>query len=133
MQKNSYVLGGEQSGHIILGNYILSGDGILTAIKILEIMSLTNKKTSKLFNLFKEYPQVKYNLPIKKTLNGNFETKLNKIIRLNKKQNPNLRYLVRKSGTEPLIRILVEGKNKNNVIKAGENINNEIKKIINNR
>ena len=133
MQKNSYVLGGEQSGHIILGNYILSGDGILTAIKILEIMSLTNKKTSKLFNLFKEYPQVKYNLPIKKTLNGNFETKLNKIIRLNQKQNPNLRYLVRKSGTEPLIRILVEGKNKNNVIKAGENINNEIKKIINNR
>ena len=72
-------------------------------------------------------------MPIKKTLNGNFETKLNKIIRLNQKQNPNLRYLVRKSGTEPLIRILVEGKNKNNDIKAGENINNEIKKIINNR
>jgi len=131
MQKNSYVLGGEQSGHIILGNYILSGDGILTAIKILEIMSLTNKKTSKLFNVFKEYPQVKYNLPIKKTIKGNIETKLKKIIKFNQKQNPNLRYLIRKSGTEPLLRILVEGKNKNNVLKAGKNINNEIKKIFN--
>ena len=78
MQKNSYVLGGEQSGHIILGNYFFTGDGILVALKIIEIMSSSIMKASKLFNIYNQYPQIKTNLPIKKKLNGNFEKKLKK-------------------------------------------------------
>ena len=131
MQKNSYTLGGEQSGHIILGNYLKTGDGILAALKIIEIMSLSKMKASKLFNLYKQTPQIQINLPIKNKLNAFFEKKLAKIVKNNKKDNPDLRYLVRKSGTEPLIRMLVEGYNKNRVNRAGKILNNQIKNIIN--
>ena len=131
MKKNSYILGGEQSGHIILGNYLNTGDGILAALKILEILSSTKDKTSKIFDIYKQYPQIKINLPIKKKLNGNLNQSLKKIIKNNKLNNPNLRYLVRKSGTEPLMRILVEGKNKDSVVNAAKRINNEIKEILN--
>ena len=81
MKKKSYVLGGEQSGHIILGNYLKTGDGILAALKIIEIMSLTKMKASKVFNLYNEYPQIKNNLPIKIKLNSNsfFDKTLEKL------------------------------------------------------
>jgi len=131
MQKNSYTLGGEQSGHIILGNYLKTGDGILAALKIIEIMSLSTIKASGLFDLYKQTPQIQINLPIKNKLNAFFEKKLAKIVKNNKKDNPDLRYLVRKSGTEPLIRMLVEGYNKNKVNRAGQILNNQIKNIIN--
>tara|TARA_B100000686_G_C16762164_1_gene959396 strand:- start:596 stop:1954 length:1359 start_codon:yes stop_codon:yes gene_type:complete len=131
MKKNSYVLGGEQSGHIILGNYMHTGDGILTAIKILEIMSSQRKKVSNIFDIYEEYPQIKYNLPIRKKLNGNFNQKIKKIVKFNQNKYSKNRYLVRLSGTEPILRILIEGKDKQNVIKAGKKISNEIKKILN--
>ena len=70
MQKNSYTLGGEQSGHIILGNYLNTGDGILAALKIIEIMSLSKIKASELFDLYKQTPQIQINLPIKNKLNA---------------------------------------------------------------
>ena len=131
MQKNSYTLGGEQSGHIILGNFMNTGDGILAAIKIIEIMSLSKMKASRLFNLYKQTPQIQINLPIKGKLNSNFEKKLEKVIKNNEANNPDLRYVVRKSGTEPLIRMLVEGYNKNNVVRASKILNNQVKKIVN--
>ena len=131
MQKNSYTLGGEQSGHIILGNYLKTGDGILAALKIIEIMSLSKMKASKLFDLYKQTPQVQINLPIKNKLNAIFKKKLEKIVKNNKADNPDLRYLVRRSGTEPLIRILVEGYSKNKVIRASKILSNKIKNIIN--
>ena len=52
MKKRSYVLGGEQSGHIILGNYLKTGDGILAALKIIEIISLEKTRASKIFDLY---------------------------------------------------------------------------------
>ena len=131
MIKKSYKLGGEQSGHIILGNYMSTGDGILTSLKILEIMTSSKSKTSKLFNLYKEYPQKKINLLIKKKFNLLAQNKVKKIVKYNQEKYPDIRYLVRKSGTEPLLRILIEGKNENNVFKAGKSLNSEIKKIIN--
>ena len=131
MKKNSYVLGGEQSGHIILGNYLKTGDGILVALKILEIIASERTKASKIFDLYNQYPQIKINLPIKKKLNGFFDKVIKKIVKENEKNNPKIRYLVRRSGTEPLIRILVEGKNNNEVVKASKIINNQIKKTLN--
>ena len=73
MKKHSYVLGGEQSGHIILGNYLNTGDGILAAVKIIEIISSEKTKASKIFSLYDQYPQIKTNLPIKKKPNGYFD------------------------------------------------------------
>ena len=70
-------------------------------------------------------------MPIKNKLNAIFKKKLEKIVKNNKADNPDLRYLVRRSGTEPLIRILVEGYSKNKVIRAGKILSNKIKKIIN--
>jgi phosphoglucosamine mutase len=133
MKKNSYILGGEQSGHIILGNYLNTGDGILAALKIIEIISSEKTKTSKFFSLYDQYPQIKTNLQIIKKPNGFFDKNLNNIVKENKAKNPKIRYLVRKSGTEPLVRILVEGQNSDKVFKASKIINNQINKILNAR
>ena len=126
-------MGGEQSGHIILGNYLKTGDGILAALKIIEIMSSVKMKASKLFDLYKQHPQMQINLPIKMKLNGIIDKTLKKIVKNNEADNPQLRYLVRKSGTEPLIRILIEGYNKDKVINASKILNNQIKKVLNAR
>ena len=133
MKKNSYVLGGEQSGHIILGNYLNTGDGILAAVKIIEIISSEKTKASKIFSLYDQYPQIKTNLPIKKKPNGFFDKTLNNIVKENKANNPKIRYLVRKSGTEPLVRILVEGQDSDKVVKASKIINNQVNKVLNAR
>ena len=133
MKKHSYVLGGEQSGHIILGNYLNTGDGILAAVKIIEIISSEKTKASKVFSLYDQYPQIKTNLEIKKKPNGFFDKILNNIVKENKANNPKIRYLVRKSGTEPLVRILVEGQDSDKVIRASKIINNQINKVLNAR
>ena len=133
MKKNSYVLGGEQSGHIILGDYLNTGDGILAAVKIIEIISSEKTKASKIFSLYDQYTQIKTNLSINKKPNGFFDKTLNNIVKENKANNPEIRYLVRKSGTEPLVRILVEGQDSDKVVKASKIINNQINKVLNAR
>ncbi len=126
MQKSKSLLGGEQSGHIIISNFSNSGDGILAALKITEIMSINKSKTSKLFNLYKSYHQEKINLSYKnkskKLLNVLSNLKKNKSF-----NNSNLRSLVRFSGTEPLVRILVEGENKKMVKEISIKIKNMVR------
>ena len=125
MKKIKSSLGGEQSGHIIMSNFSNTGDGILAALKITEILTTTQSKASSLFDLYKNYPQEKINLTYsvknKKLLNAIEKLKKDKSI-----NNNNLRSLVRFSGTEPLIRILVEGKNinivKSNLLKIKNSI-----------
>ena len=117
----------------ILGNYLHTGDGILAALKIIEIISLEKAKASKIFSLYDQYPQIKTNLLIKKKPNGFFDKTLNNIVKKNKVNNPEIRYLVRKSGTEPLVRILVEGQDSDKVVKASKIINNQINKVLNAR
>ena len=104
MQKNKYSLGGEQSGHIILGDYLSTGDGILAALKVLEILSSQNTSASKLFNLYKKFPQIKNNIKISKKLTPKTINKINRISINFQKEYKELRFLVRRSGTEPLIR-----------------------------
>ena len=131
MIKKSYSLGGEQSGHIILSEYSNTGDGILVALKILEVLRNYNKKSSKLFDIYKSYHQEKINIFLKNKLNNKKSKFLKEIsINLNKKQN-NLRFLVRESGTEPLVRLLVEGKDKEEVKREIIILKNKIEKTIN--
>ncbi len=110
MRKYKSLLGGEQSGHIILSNFSNTGDGILAALKITEIMISSKSKASKLFNLYSDYHQEKLNLKYK-TKNENLIKIINSLNKNKLFNNNKLRSLIRLSGTEPLVRILVEGKN----------------------
>ena len=131
MKKHKYSLGGEQSGHIILGNYLGTGDGILAALKILEIFYFKKIKASKLFDLYDKCPQININIPIKKMINKELQRRLNKLKNQYIKTHPDLRLLVRESGTEPLIRILVEGKDKGQVKSISLKLSLDVKRILN--
>ena len=110
MQKNNFNLGGEQSGHIILGNFATTGDGLLVALEVLFSMR-KGKKASELFNLFKATPQILENIRVKdKSIISS--TKCIAAIKKSEKLIKNYgRMLIRKSGTEPMIRIMGESNN----------------------
>jgi phosphoglucosamine mutase len=111
MKKNKFNLGGEQSGHIILGKFATTGDGLLVALEILFSLR-KGKKASKFFNVFKQTPQILENVEVNdKNIIDNINCK--KAIKLASKIiNGKGRLLVRKSGTEPKIRIMIESNNK---------------------
>jgi len=126
MQKNKFNLGGEQSGHIILGKFATTGDGLLVALEVLFSMR-KGKKSSELFNKFKPTPQILENINVKDKSIIN-SSKCKKAIKItNKLINGHGRILVRKSGTEPKIRIMCESENKSLLIKCVKIIKNSIK------
>jgi len=111
MKRNKFNLGGEQSGHIILGKFATTGDGILVALEMLFSLR-KGKKASKLFNVFKKTPQILENIEVKDK-NIIDSTRCKKAIKLASKIiNGKGSLLVRKSGTESKIRIMVESYNK---------------------
>tara|TARA_Y100001970_G_scaffold290322_1_gene423705 strand:- start:4165 stop:5520 length:1356 start_codon:yes stop_codon:yes gene_type:complete len=128
MQKYNSILGGEQSGHIILSKYSKTGDGILAALKVIEIISKVQKSASSIFNLYNNVPQIKVNIPYKKVSNKCLKY-INKI-NSKKINNKNIRLLIRLSGTEPLIRLLVEGNNLKLVQEQAQTIEKEIRNKI---
>jgi len=107
MNKQMFNLGGEQSGHIILGDFATTGDGLLVSLEVLHLLKKATK-ASKLLDVFKKTPQVLENIKVKdKTIVD--EPRVRKEIdTLGKALNSNSRLLVRKSGTENVIRIMVE-------------------------
>ena len=126
MKKLNFNLGGEQSGHIILGKYATTGDGLMVALEVLFSLR-KGKKASKLLNVFKPLPQVLENITVKdKNIINNPKCKKG-IKKANKFMNGNGRLLIRKSGTEPKIRIMGESHNKNLVLKCINIIKNSIK------
>ena len=130
MVTNGYVLGGEQSGHIIFSKYATTGDGILTSLKIMETIIETKKTIDELLLPIKIYPQVLKNVPVtdkQKVLNDmNVKNKINEIE--NKLGNDG-RVLVRPSGTEMIIRVMVEAKTEEECEKYVNQITDEITKI----
>lgn len=114
MLKNGYTLGGEQSGHIINAKLNSTGDGLATALTVANIFSEKNCKFSELFNGFVNYPQVLVNVktsPDKKTVYKTNDEVIQAMDKLNKKYEGNGRILLRPSGTEPLVRVMIEGTN----------------------
>ena len=117
MKKNKFNLGGEQSGHIILGKFATTGDGLLVALEILFSMR-KGKKASELFKNFKPTPQLLENINVKDKSIIN-SSKCKKAINIaNKIIRGRGRMLVRKSGTEPKIRVMCESENKNLLLKC---------------
>jgi len=126
MQKNNFNLGGEQSGHIILGKFATTGDGLLVALEVLFSMR-KGKKASELLNVFKPMPQILENIVVR---DKNIINKLScrkAIKKANKLMGLNGRLLVRRSGTEPKIRIMGESHNKNLILKCIKIIKRSIK------
>ncbi len=117
MQKNKYNLGGEQSGHIILGKFATTGDGLLVALEILFSMR-KGKKASELFENFIPTPQLLKNVEVKdKSIIHSLNCK-NAIKKANSLLKGKGRMLVRKSGTEPVIRIMCETEDQNMLLKC---------------
>lgn len=113
MLEGGYTLGGEQSGHIIFHEYNTTGDGIITAIQLLTVLKEKGCKASELAKIMDIYPQVLVNAKIKNenkhSYMENAEVK-KAVYELEKKFEGEGRVLIRPSGTEPLVRVMIEGK-----------------------
>ncbi len=115
MKKNGYNLGGEQSGHIIFLDYNPTGDGILTSLMIIKILLEKSIAASELCGIINIYPQILINAKVsaqKKYDYDKDEEIKNEIEKLEKEFANNGRILIRPSGTEPLVRVMIEGENK---------------------
>ncbi|WP_025691961.1 phosphoglucosamine mutase [Paenibacillus zanthoxyli] len=110
MRRGGYNLGGEQSGHVIFLDYNTTGDGILTAIQLVDTLVASGKKLSKLKSMMTKYPQVLVNVRVQDKKNYPNNSAIEAaIMEIEDKLGSNGRVLVRPSGTEPLIRVMAEG------------------------
>lgn len=109
MASNGYRIGGEQSGHIIFRKYATTGDGILTAIKMMEVILEKRQPLSKLAEPVHIYPQVLENIRVKdkRTVREDADVQI-AIRQVEKELGKEGRILVRESGTEPVMRVMVE-------------------------
>ena len=109
MKENGCRIGGEQSGHIIFIKYASTGDGILTSLKLMEVMMAKKMPMSKLYEGLKIYPQLLVNIRVKdKTKAQNDIDVQNAVKEVEQALGDSGRILVRESGTEPLVRVMVE-------------------------
>ena len=129
MLKNGYNLGGEQSGHIILLDYNPTGDGILTSLMLIKTILEENKKASELGNLVKKYPQTLVNAKVSSDKKYDYDKDAqikDSIDKLEREFAGNGRVLIRPSGTEPLVRVMIEGEDQAYISQKA----NEIAKLI---
>ncbi|MCR4890504.1 MAG: phosphoglucosamine mutase [Ruminococcus sp.] len=112
MKENGCCLGGEQSGHIIFSKYASTGDGILTSLKMMQVIMSREKKLSELAAPFVVYPQVLENVRVKDKSAAQADPDVQAVVaEVAEKLGTTGRILVRESGTEPLVRVMVEAEN----------------------
>ena len=134
MLKDGYNLGGEQSGHMILLDYNPTGDGILTSLMLIQAILEDNEKTSKMAEIIKLYPQVLINAKVNSEKKYDYDKDKeikDAIEKLEKEFAGNGRVLIRPSGTEPLIRVMIEGENQEYITKKAREIADLIEKKLN--
>ena len=125
MLKDGFNLGGEQSGHVILSDYNPTGDGILTSLMLIKSILEENKKASQMAQMVKLYPQVLVNAKVNSEKKYGFKDDKeikNAIEKLEKEFAGNGRVLIRPSGTEPLVRVMIEGEDQKYIQKKAEEI-----------
>ena len=123
MLANDYSLGGEQSGHVILREFSNTGDGLLTALQVMQVLAKSKKSLSELASKMQKYPQVLINVKDVKREKLAASNKIsNYIAEQEKNLGSNGRVLVRASGTESLIRVMVEAKEMQTAQKIAESI-----------
>lgn len=129
MIKEKYVLGGEQSGHIIFLDYNTTGDGLVTALQIASIVKKEGKTLSELCSIMKELPQVLANATVpnnKKNIYLEDKEIQDEINRIEELLHGKGRVLIRPSGTEPLVRVMLEGENQTEIDELAHNLANMI-------
>lgn len=125
MLKDGYNLGGEQSGHVILLDYNPTGDGILTSLMLISTILEEGKKASELSELIKLYPQVLVNAKVNSNKKYDYDKDAEikeAIEKLEREFAGNGRVLIRPSGTEPLVRVMIEGEDQEYITKKAEEI-----------
>lgn len=125
MLENGYSIGGEQSGHLIFLEYATTGDGQLSAIQILSVLKATGKSLKELADEMRVYPQVLYNVRVSNYGRVRFTSDVeikNAISAAEKELGDTGRVLVRVSGTEPLVRVMLEGEDEEKIRMLGETI-----------
>jgi len=129
MKKVKTVLGGEQSGHIIFSQYSTTGDGLLTSLQLMKVLREEEKPLSNLASVMEKYPQIILNYEVKEKERFLKNVCIRKFIReIEKELDGKGRIFVRASGTEPLIRILLEGEDKNKLEKISQDFREVIEK-----
>jgi phosphoglucosamine mutase len=123
MTQHDCDLGGESSGHIIVRNFITTGDGIIAALQVLRAMRMTGKSLRDLKSVMTKYPQTLINVPTKHKINLNESVAIQDAVRQVEQQlGSRGRVLLRASGTEPLIRVMVEGEDPGETAELAEQI-----------
>ena len=131
MQKRSLSLGGEQSGHLIFSDYLFTGDGLITALSVLRVMAATGRELSDLADDLTTYPQVLLNIPVRgKPDLRTVPTIATAMKDVEQRLGSNGRLLVRYSGTESLLRVMLEGENKEEIDRWARDIADAVRKTI---
>lgn len=134
MVNEGYVLGGEQSGHVIFLEHNTTGDGILTGLQLAAIVKKSGKKLSELASMMKELPQVLVNAKVPNDKKDIHETEteiVSEIKKIEEKLHGVGRVLIRPSGTEPLVRVMLEGENQAEIDEMAHNLAKLIKEKAN--
>ena len=131
MRRSNYLLGGEQSGHLIFREYTTTGDGIITALQVLAMIKRTGLKMSELSGQMKRMPQVLLNVQVERKMPLHEAPEVeDHVKRVEQELGDSGRVLVRYSGTEPLLRIMIEGPDSDHIHRTAEEIAETVRKVL---
>jgi phosphoglucosamine mutase len=131
MLKGGYNLGGEQSGHMVFLNYTTTGDGILTALRLLSVMLRKNQPLAELASFLKKCPQILINVDLKERKDLKTVPQARQAIQeAEKRLGPQARLLVRYSGTEPKLRVMTEGEDEPLIRQVAEDLAQALKTML---
>jgi len=129
--KEKLVLGGETSGHIINLDRTTTGDGIIAALQVLEAMKVTEKKLSELVGNIKKFPQIMKNVKLQKKIDIASNNEINNAIKdAESTLGDSGRVVLRPSGTEPLVRVMVEGENRQQVETLVDQLSTTVSEVV---
>jgi phosphoglucosamine mutase len=131
MQKRNLSLGGEQSGHLIFADHLFTGDGLVTALNVLRTMAATGREFAELADELKTYPQVLMNVRVRERVDLKTIPQVAQTMKkVEDRLSGNGRLLVRYSGTEPLVRVMLEGSDKEEIEAMATEIVNAIRQHV---
>jgi phosphoglucosamine mutase len=134
MQKRNLSLGGEQSGHLIFPDFLFTGDGLITALNVLRTMAASGRELADLADDLTTYPQVLVNVRVREKTNlSTIPGVAAAMARVEDHLGENGRLLVRYSGTEPLLRVMLEGQNKDEIDRWAHEIVDAVNQTIGQR